>query len=579
MADALRIANSSGFLGDRRAAAREMVDGGPIDILTGDYLAELTMAILARQRVRDPAAGYAAAYLDQLEDVLASCLDRGIKIVSNAGGLNPHGLAARIGALGDRLGLDVTVGTVTGDDLMGELHRLDLSHAVTGEQFADRGVTPVTANAYLGGWGIADALERGADVVVTGRVTDASLVVGPAAWHHGWERDDWDALAGAVVAGHVIECGAHATGGNYSFFAEIEDLVDPGFPIAEVAVDGSAVITKHQGSGGAVTVGTVTAQLLYEIDSVRYLNPDVVARLDSVHLESVGKDRVRISGCRGEPPPPTTKVAATTLGGYRNSVTFLLAGLDVDAKAEMLLDALWSRLGGRESFAHVDEQLLRTDHADPPSHEAAFARLRVTVHDADPQKVGRAFSNTAVELALSSYPGFTMTAPPGRESPLAVYWPTTVVQRASVVTVDGSVSEVPPAPGVVHEPLPVDRATVSPDGGETSTVRAPIGRVVGARSGDKGGDANLGVWARNQPVYDWLASWLTVAKIRELLPETQALQVERHPLPNLRAINFVLRGYLGEGVSSSVRMDPQAKALGEYFRARVVDIPESLLAV
>ncbi len=264
----IRIANCSGFYGDRLAAAREMVDGGPIDVLTGDWLAELTMLILAKNRQRDPAAGYGRTFVTQLEQVMGDCLDRGIKVVSNAGGLSPRGCADAVAALAAKLGLDPVIAYVTGDDLVPRLPELraagvDFANLDTGEPLGDRAV--ITANAYLGGWGIADALARGADIVITGRVTDAALTVGPAAWWHGWRRDDWDALAGAVVAGHVIECGAQATGGNFAFFTEVPGLEHPGFPVAEVAADGSSVITKHPGQGGMVSVDTVTAQLLYEI--------------------------------------------------------------------------------------------------------------------------------------------------------------------------------------------------------------------------------------------------------------------------------------------------------------------------
>ena len=584
ISDPLRVANCSGFFGDRLAAAKEMVEGGPIDVLTGDYLAELTMAILMRQRMKDPDSGYARTFLTQMEAVLAQCVSRDIKVVANAGGLNPHGLAAAVRKLANRLGISVTVATVTGDDLMPRMDELadELTNLATGERLADRGLSLVTANAYLGGWGIAEALSRGADVVLTGRVTDAALVVGPAAWWFGWERDDWDALAGAVVAGHVIECGAQATGGNYSFFAEVPGLDRPGFPIAEIHPDGSSVITKHPGTGGLVSVGTVTAQLLYEIGPPGYLNPDVVARIDSVELRQDGPDRVAVSGARGEPPPPTTKVAGTALAGFRNSFTFVLAGLDVEAKAAMVETALWAELGGKERFAAVDVELLRTDHENPASNEAAFAYLRVSVMDPDRLRVGRRFSDAAVGLALANYPGFTMTAPPGREAPHVVFWPALVTQPASVVTVEGETIEVLPTLAPPFEPGEVPRPAWDPlvaaaEGGRT--VVAPIGRVVGARSGDKGGDANLGVWARDDAAYAWLNAFLTTERLQGLLPETGRLTVERYSLPNLRALNFVLVGFLGEGVASSTKLDPQAKSLAEYFRAKLVPIPEDLLAV
>ena len=577
MAEPIRIANCSGFLGDRHTAASEMVTGGPIDVLTGDYLAELTLAILARQRLKDPERGYARQFLDHLDGVLELCLDGGIKIAVNAGGLNPEGLARAVEGMVEKRGRTATVAAVSGDDLMPGMADLadQLRHTATGRTFAEMGEA-LTANAYLGGWGIAAALDRGADIVVTGRVSDASLVVGPAAWHHGWEPTDFDQVAGAVAAGHVIECGAQATGGNYSFLAEVEGV--PGFPIAEVAADGSSVITKHPGSGGLVSVGTVTAQLLYEIGAPAYPNPDVIARVDTLTLEPDGEDRVRISGTKGLAPPITTKVAATAHGGYRNSMTMIVAGMDIEAKAEMALDALWSGLGGVDQFASVDVQLLRTEHEDPPSHEAAFAYLKVTVVDPDADKVGRRFSNAVVELILAGYPGFTLTSPPGPGGPVLEYWPSLVPHPPARVNIGDREFSVAPPPSSDELPVYSD-PTVAADDDPGPTIAVPIGRVVGARSGDKGGDANLGVWARSEEAYQWLAGFLTIECLQGLLPETAQLRVERYLLPNLRAINFLLTGYLGEGVSSSNRLDPQGKALCEYFRAKVVDVPEKLLAV
>jgi len=580
----IRIANISGFLGDRPSAAREQLDGGPVDVLSGDYLAELTMAILARRRLRDPSAGYAPQFLDQLRDVLADCVDRGVRVVANAGGLAPRSLATAIEALAGEQGLEVRVAAVSGDDLMARRDELaaegiDLSHP-------SRPVSLVAANAYLGGWGIAAALGEGADVVVTGRVADASLTVGPAAWWHGWGRDEWDALAGAVVAGHVIECGAQATGGNYSFFEEIPHREHLGFPIAEVAADGSAVITKHPDTGGAVTSGTVTAQLLYEVGGPRYLNPDVVARLDTVRLEDEGADRVWITGVRGEPPPATAKVACVGVEGFRNSVTFVLPGLDVEAKADMLLRALWHDLGGPGRFARVETRLVRTDRPNPPIGEASFATLTVGVVDPDEEKVGRAFSNTAVALALASYPGFTLTGPPRGASPALVYWPAELpaAMAPAVVSIGGTELLVEATEGGENVPETADRH------GETAgheaagrfdgepVVDAPLGRLVGTRSGDKGGDANLGVWARSDDAFAWLVDFLDVDRLRTLIAEAGSLDIERHVFPKLRAVDFILHGYLGEGVASSFAMDPQAKTLGEYLRAKVVPIPQRLLA-
>jgi hypothetical protein len=582
----LRIANCSGFYGDRLAAAREMVDGGPIDVLTGDWLAELTMLILAKNMLRDPGAGYARTFVTQMEQVMGDCLDRGIKVVSNAGGLSPRGCADAVASVAGKLGLHPVIAYVHGDDLAPRLAELraagvDFAHLDTGEPLGDR--TIMTANAYLGGWGIADALARGADIVITGRVTDAALTVGPAAWHHGWRRDDWDALAGAVVAGHVIECGAQATGGNFSFFTEVPGLEHPGFPIAEVSADGSSVITKHPSHGGMVSVDTVTAQLLYEIGGPAYLNPDVTARLDSVLLSAEAPDRVRISGVRGDSPPATSKVALNYQGGWRSTVTLYLTGLDIDDKAALVERALWAGLpGGRDAFDSVDVRLLRTDKSDPCTNEEAMAQLRITVKDRDERKVGRAFSARVTELALASYPGLFGGGLTSGAQAFGVYWPAVVpasLVRQEVVVGGQSVTVeavLPPEPPVVARvPAAPTPAADVPAAGRP-TVRAPLGRVAGARSGDKGGNANLGVWARADPAYAWLAGFLSVERLKELLPETAALPVRRYELPNLRAVNFVIAGLLGEGAAASSRLDPQAKSLGEWLRARFVDIPREL---
>jgi len=562
----IRIGNASGFYGDRFAAFREMLTGGPLDVLTGDYLAELTMLILGRDRLKDPGLGYAKTFLRQLEDGLGLAVERGVKIVTNAGGLNPAGLADAVRALAAKLGLDVAVAHVEGDDLRERADELGLG-------------APLAANAYLGAWGIAECLRAGADVVVAGRVTDASVAVGPAAAHFGWTRDDLDALAGAVVAGHVIECGAQATGGNYAFFTSLPgDLTRPGFPIAEIAADGSSVITKHDGTGGAVTVGTVTAQLLYEIAGARYPGPDVTARMDTVRLTEDGPDRVRIDGVRGEPPPPAVKVSLNSLGGFRNQVEFVLTGLDVEAKAALARTQLEAALAKRPP-ARVDWTLVRTDRPDAPTQEQASALLRCVVRDQDPKAVGRAFTGAAVELALASYPGFHLTAPPGDGTPYGIFEAAFVdaklVEHTAVLPSGERVRIEPPAQtaelaGAPEPPLPPPL----PPG---PTRRVPLGTLAGARSGDKGGSANVGVWVRGEDAYRWLVHALTVEEFRRLLPETAQLPVARHVLPNLRAVNFVVDGLLGRGVAEQVRFDPQAKALGEWLRARHVDVPEALL--
>jgi hypothetical protein len=560
----VRIGNCSGFYGDRLAAMREMLTGGDLDYLTGDYLAELTMLILARDRAKSPERGYAKTFLTQLEDCLGTALDRGVRIVANAGGLNPAGLATAVRALAERLGLSVNVSHVEGDDLVARAEQLGFG-------------APLAANAYLGAWGIADCLRGGADVVVTGRVTDASVTVGPAAAHFGWARTDYDALAGAVAAGHIIECGPQATGGNYAFFTEVADLTHPGFPLAEIHADGSSVITKHSGTGGAVTVGTVTAQLLYEIGGARYANPDVTLRVDTIELSGDGPDRVRVAGVKGEPPPPMLKVSLNSIGGFRNEMVLVLTGLDIEDKAELVRRQLETSLPVKP--AEMQWTLARTDHADADTEEAASALLRCVVRDPDPANVGRKFSSAAVELALASYAGFTSTSPPGEGQVFGVFTPGYVGAaevahvavhsggtRVDIAPAAQTLELAPVPPFALPEPLPF---------GET--MRAPLGLIAGARSGDKGGSANVGLWVRAEDHWRWLAHFLTTEKLRELLPETADLTVTRHLLPNLWAVNFVIEDILGQGVAYQARFDPQAKGLGEWLRSRHVDIPERFL--
>jgi len=583
MAEPIRIANCSGFFGDRLSAAREMVEGGPIDVLTGDWLAELTMLILSRTRAKRPNGGYARTFVTQMEQVMGTCLERGIKVVSNAGGLDPDGCADDVAEVARKLGLSPRIAYVRGDDLMPRIRELlaadQIRHFETGEPIKEASF--LTANAYLGCWGIVEALNRGADIVITGRTTDAAVVCGPAAWHHGWTRSDWNALAGAVAAGHVIECGTQATGGNYSFFTEVPGMERTGFPWAEVAADGSSVIGKHDGTGGEVSVGTVTSQLLYEIGGPEYFGPDVTTRFDTIRLEEQGKDRVRMFGIQGEPPPATLKVCINRAGGFRNSISVCLTGLDIEAKAELVEKAFWEACPyAPEDYQSVRTRLVRTDEPDPETNEQAVAILRISVKDPDEKKTGRAFANAMTELALATIPGFFgVGGGPAGGSPFGVYEPAripaeTVPQEVVMLGGDTTlVSSVIPRDDVAVTPAPGPEAA-APGG---PTTRAPLGLAFGSRSGDKGGNANLGVFARSDEAWAWLDAFLSVERLRELLPEVAELPVDRHPLPALRSLNFVIHGLLEEGVAASSRQDPQAKSLGEWLRARVVDLPEALL--
>lgn len=589
MNDVMRIGNCSGYYGDRLAAAREMIDGGPIDVLTGDYLAELTMAILYNQRrSRGEHLGYVGTFLKQVRDVAGDCIARGVKIVTNAGGLNPKGMAAEVEKILAEQNLDAKVAYIDGDDLLADLESLQaqgqaFANLDTGQALANSGQQTLTANVYFGAWGIKEALDQGADIVICPRVTDASVVMGPAAWKFGWGRTDYDALAGALAAGHVIECGAQCTGGNYSFFEEVPSFRNVGYPIAEIEADGGFTVTKHPGTGGLVSVGTVTAQLLYEISSPAYMNPDVIAHFETLAIEQAGDDRVRVTGVRGSSPPPTHKVCLNTLGPHKHMVEVLLTGLDIERKAEIHADQIFHNLGGREQFDDVDVQLIRTDHEDPQANEAAHALLRITVTTGDPAKVGRLFDAKVIELVLAAIPGVAGRGGTGfNGTPSIIHWPAAMDSQLVTERVHcgGTVTEVLPTQRLdlpeIHyqQPPPVDIGPAP--GGET--VKLPFGRLFGTRSGDKGGNANCGVWARSDAAYRFLHHYLTAAEFKRLLPDLAAWEVERYELPNLRALNFHVKGLLGTGAVSNHRLDKQAKSLGEYLRAKHIEVPQLLAA-
>ncbi|NIA19826.1 MAG: acyclic terpene utilization AtuA family protein [Xanthomonadaceae bacterium] len=578
----------SGFYGDRFSAAREMVNGGPIDVLTGDYLAELTMAILYKSKRKDPLSGYATSFLKQMEEIMGTCLEKNIKVVTNAGGLNPAGLAAALQSAAEATGLSPRIAWIEGDDLINRLP--ELKKAGESLQHLDRGIPlwqapsrPISANAYLGCWGVVEALKHGADIVVTGRVADAALVMGPAAWHFNWQHTDWDCLAGAAAAGHVIECGTQATGGNYSFFPEVPSFRKIGFPLAEIHDDGSCVISKHPGTGGLVSIGTVTAQLMYEIQQPGYLTPDVTARFDTIRLTQQDHDRVLLNGVKGEPPTSTAKVCVNNLAGFKNSMTIVLTGLDIQEKARLVEDSFFNSVGGREQFDRVEVQLIPSGHDNPASNEEAFNYLRISVFDADHNKAGRLFFSKIVELALANIPGFHVTAPPADAQPAIVYWPALVAKKhlqqkitlgSELFLVDETIPE--PAP-FLSDPIKPAQAIETNYDNNSQMIRIPLGRIFATRSGDKGGNANLGVWGQNSEAYSFLHAFLTIEKLKELLPDTKEYEIERYEFPNLLAINFFIRGFLGDGAAASIKMDPQAKTLGEYLRAKIIAVPEALL--
>ncbi len=588
MSDVIRIANCSGFYGDRLSAAREMVEGGSIDVLTGDYLAELTMSILYNQmQARGENMGYVGTFLKQVKEVAATCVAKGVKIVTNAGGLNPKSMAEEVEKILLELGLDAKVAYIDGDNLLDDLTKMQgqgqlFTNLDTGIALSESDQKVLTANTYLGGWGIKEALDLGADIVICPRVTDAAVVIGPAAWKFNWNRNDYNALAGALAAGHIIECGAQCCGGNYAFFEEVSSFRNVGYPIAEIEADGSFTITKHPGTGGLVSVGTVTAQLLYEISTPAYYNPDVIAHFDTMQVEQADEDRVLVSGTLGSSPPATHKVCMNTLGPAKQAMEVLLTGLDIEKKAAIYLDAVFHNLGGREQFDDVDVQLIRSDQEDPQSNEVAHAALRITVTSSDQKKLGRLFVAKVTELGLAGTPGNTGRGGAGfNGSPIIVHWPALIDSQLVTehVHIDGRKVDVLPTQRLdleysYYQLQPID---VAPALNEDKTT-APFGRLFGTRSGDKGGNANCGVWARSDEAYSFLFEYLTTDEFKRLCPDLAEYEIERFDMPNLRALNFYIKGVLGTGAASNNRIDKQAKSLGEYLRAKHIEIPKSLVS-
>ena len=583
----IRIANCSGYYGDKLSAAKDLVEGGPVDFLTGDYLAELTMGILYSQRLkRGEEMGYVGTFLKQYKDIAQTCQSKGIKIVVNAGGLNPRSMARELNKINQELSLDMKVAHIDGDDIVGDLKMLqdkgeEFLHMDKNIPLSSSGCQVLTANVYLGAWGIVKALDLGADVVVCPRVTDASLVIGPAAWKFGWKRNDFDKLAGALAAGHIIECGAQTTGGNYAFFEEVETFKNIGYPIAEIYEDGSFMITKHDDTGGLISSGTVTAQLLYEISSPNYINPDVIGHFGSLSLEDLGRDKVMVTGCKGSSPNDSHKVCVNLAGGYRNGMELILTGLDIEEKAETFVTALFDLLGGKDQFDEVTIDLHRTDKANPKTHEEAMAMLRIDLKSKDPNLVGRLFTAKIIELALANYPGFFSKQPPGPGNPFIRYWPTLIDSKYVSEKIHFSNQEH------IVQPTTIEINKQSRDAGVseikiekqdyTEFETIPFGRIIGSRSGDKGGCANLGVWTKTEETYSFVYHYLTVDQLKSLLPDLDKYDIERYELPNINSLNFYIKDILEDGASSNTKVDALAKSLGEYLRSKHVNVPKKLI--
>ena len=592
-ADRIVIANCGGFWGDDPTAARRQVEGGPVDYLVMDYLAEVTMAILQKQRQRKPDAGYATDFVAQLRDVLPTCVERGIKVISNAGGVNPLACKAAVEKLADELGVGdrVRVGVVLGDDIYDSLDDLidggeTLANMDTGRPLSDERANVLSANVYLGAAPVVRALELGANIVITGRVTDTGVTLAPMIHEFGWAADDWNRLAAGIVAGHIIECGTQCTGGNFTDWHKVKSYSNLGFPLVEVLPDGSFTVTKHPGTGGLVSVHTVSEQLLYEMGAPQYLAPDCIARFDSIRLAQDGPDRVKVTGIVGEPPPEKLKVSVSFAHGYRAFGRLIVSGPDALAKAEKVAQIFWECAGGPELYEDASTQFLAWSGTHPSltDSEPSEIIVQVAVRDSDAKKINSRFGVQVVPRVLGSVPGITYFADMGRPraSDIVGYWPALISREAVPmrVVVGEQEADVPQLNLTTAAPAGAPFTPEAPpraQGGVGQTVKVPLSRLCLARSGDKGDTCNVGLLARSAAIYGWMVDTITPAFVKERFAGICKGGVDRHEVPNLLACNFLLHESLGGGGTMSLLLDAQGKTYAQYLLATEVEVETALL--
>ncbi len=591
MSEPLRIANASGYWGDDLTALRRQIEGGPVDVVTMDFLAEITMSILQKQVQRNPATGFAVDFVDQLDDVMELAMEKNVTIISNAGGVRPLACGEAIAARADAKGLSPRVGVVAGDDLMdriGSWHAdgVDMSNMDDGRPFGEIIDRVSSANAYFGAAPVVRALAEGAQFIVTGRVTDTGITLAPMIHHFGWAPDDWDRMAAGIIAGHILECGAQSTGGNFTDWQDVPSFHNVGYPIVEMEEDGSFVVTKHPGTGGLVNVATVREQLVYEMgDPAAYLTPDVVVDFGSIRLEAAGPDRVRVSGVTGAAPTDLLKVSVSYGDGFKASGGVIVCGPNAAAKADAFGDILWGRLPEFEATLTEAVGADATWGPLSPNRDSAEVMARFGVRDHDKAKV-REFSKMVPAMVLSGPPGVGVIGgrPPVQD--VVAYWPCLIPRNlceAEVVVMGGgdrletSVPfEGPTGVGRV-EPSgddPIIRAAGPAESGEKVTVK--LAMLAHGRSGDKGDTCNIGIIARHPALYDWLVETLTAKRVAEAFTGIAFGDVERFEVPNIDAVNFLLHECLGGGGTLSLHIDAQGKTYSHALLNIDVEIDRSL---
>jgi hypothetical protein len=594
----IRIGNAGGYWGDDPGALKRQIQGGPLDYISMDFLAEITMSIMQKQRSQDPSIGYARDFITMLEEVLPELLKNKTRIITNAGGVNPVACAAAIEALAKRLGLKPKIAIVHGDDILNDLTALEskgceFSNMEDGRDFASVKGRLEAANVYFGAGPVVEALKWNPDIIVTGRVTDTGITVAAMIHEFGWSANDWDKLASGIVAGHIIECGSQSTGGNFTDWHLVPSFKNMGYPIVEVASDGSFTVTKHSGTGGLVSIDTVREQLFYEMGSPSaYITPDVVADFSTIQLKSDGDNRVRVHGVKGYEPTPLYKVSMAYQDGYKVLGTICISGPHARRKAEAFAKIFWEKAG--QDFIATETEFFgwnachRSLGHQSDGHEII---LRLGARDLDQSKL-RKFSKLVPALILSGPPGVCVLGGAPRPTEVVSYWPALMPKsavRPRVALFDGGLKEerVVDADVIGHfeaKDLGSQRATKATIPVEDAMAKGsghgsvPLSTIALARSGDKGDMANIGVMARSKKAFEWLESWLTAQHVKNLFQELCHGNVVRYKLDNMWGYNFLLDSSLGGGGTLTLRTDAQGKTFAQALLRQMVVVPSDVLA-
>lgn len=590
----VRVGNAGGYWGDDLGAMKRQLGQSRLDYLTQDFLAEITMSILQKQRRRKPELGYAVDFLDQIRDCTPELKSSATRIISNAGGINPSGCAEEVARIARDAGLDLPVAVVEGDDLMDRLDELVaaghlMANMETGEPLSTIRSRIESANAYLGTAPVVEALRGGARIVITGRVTDTGITAAPPTFEFGWDLDDWDRQAAAVVAGHILECGAQATGGNLTDWQSVPSFLNMGYPIAEFRADGSFDVTKAPEAGGVVNRPSVASQLVYEMgDPHQYITPDVVADFSTIRLEEAAEDRVRVSGVRGRPRPDSLKVSISYQEGFKAHGMMIVCRPQAVSKCRTMAETFWKRLD--LSFEETSTELVGYDachgslapETDPPE-----VLLRLGVRDQDRKKVEE-FGKLFTSLILNTVSGVAIVGSRPKPQSVVAYWPCLI--PASEVTPTVSYLSTRRRIAVPWLPAtePVESAAGNPEPEETPESseqpdpdsprkRVALCRLSYGRSGDKGDTCNIGLVARTPEIFSWLRRELTADRVKRFFADICLGDVERFEIPNLQALNFLLHESLGGGGTVSLRIDPQGKTLADALLQMELEAPISLL--